>query len=122
VAEIAEAAKRPLEQVSEVHTGLGQRLGLARLGQQIDALPSASHWMNLAKAALGDDLAGLQRLITQRVVSEDEGDAAAMLAAWEQRNRGTLERAQVLLGELADTKAVDLAMLSVALRELRNLA
>jgi glutamate dehydrogenase len=45
-----------------------------------------------------------------------------MLAAWERRNTTALERAQRLLAELADTKALDLAMLSVALRELRNLA
>ena len=41
---------------------------------------------------------------------------------WEQRNQASMERAQRLLAELGDAKAVDLAMLSVALRELRNLA
>ena len=45
-----------------------------------------------------------------------------MLAAWEARNAAALERAQRLLAELADAKGADLAMLSVALRELRNLA
>ena len=47
---------------------------------------------------------------------------AAQLAAWEQRNRDALERSQRLLAELGDAKGVDLAMVSVALRELRNLA
>jgi glutamate dehydrogenase len=45
-----------------------------------------------------------------------------MLAAWESANAVALERAQRVLLELADTKNADLAMLSVALRELRNLA
>ena len=40
----------------------------------------------------------------------------------QQRNHDAMERAQRLLTELGDAKAVDLAMLSVALRELRNLA
>jgi glutamate dehydrogenase len=44
------------------------------------------------------------------------------MAAWEARNASGLERAQRLLAELGETKGADLAMLSVALRELRNLA
>ena len=122
IAEIADATQRPLAEVSEVHAGLGQRLGLSRLRQQIDALPFDSYWQTQAKAALGDDLAGLQRAIAHDVVSHGQGAAAQMLAAWEQRNLPALERANRLLAELADAKGVDLAMVSVALRELRNLA
>ena len=133
IAEIAETTQRPLTEVSEVHAGLSERLGLVRLRQQIDTLAAASHWQTLAKVALGDDLADLQRAIALDVVVHGgaeggeggevgEGGAAAKLAAWEQRNRDALERSQRLLAELADAKSVDLAMVSVALRELRNLA
>jgi glutamate dehydrogenase len=122
IAEIADATQRPLAEVSEVHAGLGQRLGLASLRRQIDTLPADSYWQTQAKLALGDDLAGLQRSIAHDVVSPGQGDAAQMLAAWEQRNAHALERAQRLLAELGDAKSVDLAMVSVALRELRNLA
>jgi glutamate dehydrogenase len=121
VAEIADAVQRSLPDVGEVFTGIGTRLGLAKLRAQIDALPADSHWQGLAKAALGDDLAGLQRAITQDAMARAPGSAAASLAAWEQRNAQPLERAQRLLAELADAKSADLAMLSVALRELRNL-
>ena len=103
-------------------SGIGARLGLARLRGQIEALPSGSHWQNLAKASLGDDLAGLQRAITQDAMSGGTGSAPELLAAWEARNAIPLERAGRLLAELADAKSPDLAMLSVALRELRNLA
>ena len=122
IAEVAEAAKRDVAEVGEVHVGVAARLGLARLRQQIEALPASSHWQSLAKAALGDDLAGLQRAITQEVLGCGPGAAASMLAAWEEANAVALERAQRVLAELADTKGADLAMLSVALRELRNLA
>jgi glutamate dehydrogenase len=122
VAEVSEAARRSVAEVAEVHAGVGGRLGLARLRRQIDALPADSHWQALAKAALGDDLAGLQRSITQEVLGSADGAAGAMLAAWEAGNAIGLERAQRLLSELGDGKALDLAMLSVALRELRNLA
>ena len=122
IAEIADATQRPIDEAIDVHAGLGQRLGLARLHQQIDALASDSYWQTLAKGALGDDLTGLQRAIALDVLGQGHGGAAQMLADWERRNHDAMERAQRLLTELGDAKGVDLAMLSVALRELRNLA
>jgi glutamate dehydrogenase len=122
IAEVAELTRHDVTDVGEVHVGVANRLALGRLRQQIDALPAASHWQSLAKNALGDDLAGLQRSITQEVLAAGEGGSAQRLAAWEAANADALERAQRVLVELADMKNPDLAMLSVALRELRNLA
>jgi len=122
ITEIAEAVARDVGHVADVHVGVGTRLGLAKLRQQIDALPADSYWQSLAKVALGDDLAGLQRAIAQGVFSAADGDPTQLMAAWEARNTAGLERAQRLLAELGETKGADLAMLSVALRELRNLA
>ena len=148
VAEVADAVRRDVAEVAEAHVGVGERLGLARLRQQIDGLAVGSYWHGRAKAALGDDLAGLQRTITQAVLgaprsgpaarpaplggsskaaephlleSDGAGGAAQLIAAWEERNAVPLERAQRMLAELGDAKGADLAMLSVALRELRNL-
>jgi len=45
-----------------------------------------------------------------------------VLDRWEAGNRQALARAQRLLAELQETPGTDLAMLSVALRELRALA
>ena len=122
VAEIAEATRRELDEVAEVHAGIGSRLGMGKLRQQINALPAESYWQSLAKVALGSDLADLQRSIANDVVSQGQGGAAVMLEAWAARNGTALDRAQRLLVELGDAKSTDLAMLSVALRELRNLA
>jgi glutamate dehydrogenase len=122
IAEVAEAVQRDVAEVGEVHVAVAARLGLARVRHQIDGLPSESYWQSLAKAALGDDLAQLQRAITQAVFKAGTGNAGQMLAEWESLNVFALERAQRLLAELGDTPTADLAMLSVALRELRNLA
>ncbi|MBT9457319.1 MAG: NAD-glutamate dehydrogenase [Burkholderiaceae bacterium] len=122
IAEVAESTRRDVGEVCDVHTGIATRLGLSRLRQQIDSLPTGSYWQSLAKSALGDDLASLQRAITQEVLTGDAGSPVQMLAAWEGRNTIALERAQRLLAEYEDAKSADLAMLSVALRELRNLA
>ncbi|MEO5698406.1 MAG: NAD-glutamate dehydrogenase domain-containing protein, partial [Burkholderiaceae bacterium] len=121
VAEVASATQREVGQVAEVQVALGDVLPLASLRQQIAALPTASYWQSLARMALGDDLADLQRLIADAVVRPGAGSGAQMLAAWETRNRVKLDRAQRLLSELAESQDADLAMLSVALRELRNL-
>ncbi len=74
------AARRSVAEVAEVHAGVGARLGLARLRGQIDALPADSHWQALAKDALGDDLARLQRSITQRGAGRERG--AGRPACW----------------------------------------
>ena len=44
------------------------------------------------------------------------------IAAWKARNAALHERFRQILGELRAADSPDLAMLSVALRELRNLA
>ncbi len=122
IAEIAETTKLPLREVAELHDTLGSRLGLQRLLQQIEALPSGSYWENLAKIALGDDLSALLRFITLEVLNKAKGGVVEMLQAWEEENRAEIEGAGRLVAELADAKTADLAMLSVAMRKLRNLA
>ncbi len=121
IAEVAEAAHCELEAASEVHFAIGERLGLEKLRQQIELLPAESHWASLAKVALADDLADLQRSITLDAVRGDAGPAQDRLAAWEASQRTALARARRLIGELADASSPELAMLSVALRELRKL-
>jgi glutamate dehydrogenase len=89
----------------------------------IVALPGQAHWQMLAKGAMLDDLSGLQRTITGEVIVGG-GDITApdgLIAAWQDRNRRGIERAAQLLGELRNSAPIDAAMLSVALRELRNL-
>ena len=83
---------------------------------QVAALPADGYWQGMAKTALNDDLAGLQRQIT--------GDAlkAGGAAEWERSQSSAIGRARRMLAELADSRQADLAMLSVALRELRSLA
>jgi glutamate dehydrogenase len=121
IAEIADAGKLPLELTAQVHGGVGARLGLDAMRQQIEMLPAESYWQNLAKLALADDLTDLQRSIAQEALVRQAGSAGEVLNAWEQGNRQARERAQRLLAELREQPVGDLAMLSVALRELRNL-
>jgi glutamate dehydrogenase len=54
-------------------------------------------------------------------VGRQAGASGDRLSAWEARNPMAFARARRLVAELADAPGSDLAMLSVALRELRNL-
>ncbi|MGB2816238.1 MAG: NAD-glutamate dehydrogenase [Burkholderiaceae bacterium] len=116
ISEIADAAQRPLPDVAAGYFAVGELLGLARLRDQVAKLPADGYWQGMAKTALNDDLAGLQRQITADALK------AGGTVEWERSQSGAIGRARKMLAELADSRHADLAMLSVALRELRSLA
>jgi glutamate dehydrogenase len=123
IIEVADAAKRTPEAVAELYFELSTRLGLPWLREKIAALPAEAHWRMLAKGAMLDDLSSMQRTITGEALgaAADRQDAAKLVTAWEERNRRGIERTSQLMTELRAATPVDAAMLSVALRELRNL-
>jgi glutamate dehydrogenase len=122
IAEITEAAGSKLDVTADVHFGVGERLGLETLRQQIELLPADTHWQSLAKVALADDLADLHRSIALDAAKRGIGTTAdKQLEDWQKRNPMAFARARRLVGELGELTAPDLAMFSVALRELRNL-
>jgi glutamate dehydrogenase len=123
ITEIAQAAQRPVPVVAGVYFSLAGRLGLGWLRERIGALPADSHWQVLAKGAMRDELAQLQRSVAVNALACDAGDAApAIIDVWAGRNAVPLGRAERMLAELRALPSLDLAMLSVALRELRALA
>jgi len=124
IVEVAGATKRPVELVAEIYFELSTRLGLPWLRETIAGLPGGAHWQILARTAMDDDLSAVQRAIAGEVLT-GAGDISSrdeLLAAWQERNRRSADRAGRLIGELRAAPAADASMLSVALRELRNLA
>ena len=124
IVEIATETKRSVENVAGVYFGVGGRLDLSWLRKQIGGLPVDSHWQTLAKAALRDDVSGLQRELTSRVLklSPKVKEPDALIKEWEAHNKSVLGRSHQVLADLQSAGNLDLSMLSVALRELRNLA
>ena len=124
VAEVAATAGQPVQHVAAVYFDIGNRLGLPWLREKIAALRGDQHWHMLARGAMQDDLANLQRAITGIVVGQGAAGEApgALVAAWQQANARALERAAQLFAELRAVPSPDSAMLSVTLRELRALA
>ena len=123
IVEVGEATGRPVELVANIYFSVSTRLGVPWLRGKIAELPEEQHWRRLAKGAMLDDLSALQRTVTTEVLvgASSIDDADALIAAWQERNRRAIERETQLLNELRAAPALDPAMLSVALRELRTL-
>jgi glutamate dehydrogenase len=115
IVEVADSFKLDVERVARVHFTLSGELGFPWLRESIGMLPADDHWQTLAKAALRDDLSGMLRALTADALR------SADVSSWKQRNAVPHERFRQVLADLRAAGSPDLAMLSVAMRELRNL-
>ena len=125
IGRIAARTGLAVEAAARLYFGVGARFGLGwlRIAADRAGMIGGSHWQKLAIAAVIDDLYGLQRELSVRIGEaggrEDMRDA---IAAWIDGHRQAVDRADLLLGELRNLANVDLAVLTVANRELRGLA
>jgi glutamate dehydrogenase len=123
IVDVAHAVSRDIEPVARLHFALAGELEFPWMRARIGALPAETHWHTLAKAALRDDLASMLRALAAEALRADGAtDPASQIAAWKARNAVLYERVRQVLGELRAAETPDLAMLSVAMRELRNLS
>ena len=122
--EVAAQLQRPVELVARVYFALGGLLNLHWLGERVEALKADTHWQGLARTALRDDLSNQARSLAAQVLRErpDLNESELLVAAWRTRLAFQFERYQQLSAEIRTAPAADIAMLSVALRELRSLA
>ena len=120
VVRLAAQADAPVVDVGRVYSTVGDRFGLDWLRSSANRIPSDNQWHRLALGAIIDDLWGLQSDITSRVLAR-EGHGTDSVAGWSGRRGDTVERLDGLLGELRVLPQLDLAMLAVMNRELRNL-
>ncbi len=124
VTEVATAQKKPIEAVAALYFGLVGELGLRWFAEKINLLPTDTPWQALARNALRDDLSAQQRALTSAVaaLSPEASEPAAMLAAWRERYASAIARLKAMIEELKHGGSLDLAVLSVLLRELRAMA
>ena len=124
VVDIAARTGEPVGAVGAVYFTLGDRVELHWLREHVEALPRHDRWQTLARAALRDDLYGLQAEFTAEVLRGVPGgtEAQERIEAWMEGNRAAIERSLQVLRDVNASGAFDLSTLSVALRELRNLA
>jgi glutamate dehydrogenase len=121
--DIAAASGLEVTSVAETYYGLGERLELQWLRDRIVSLPRDTRWASMARAALRDDVYTEQAGLTAEVVrSGANGQPARELVEhWLAQNASAVERSRQVLADIRSGGALDLARLSVAVRELRNL-
>jgi glutamate dehydrogenase len=121
IVEVANACKRPVDDVMAIYFGLGSRLDLNWLRDRIIELPRANRWQALARAALRDDLYSLHRELTQEVLDAGRETGEAAVDEWISMHRVAVERGTAILSDIKASRTYDMTTLPVALREVRNL-
>jgi glutamate dehydrogenase len=121
IVRIDEATKVDVVEMGRLYYDTGERLGLDALRGATRAMPVSTSWQSLAAAAMLDDFYALQRDIVQRVLIESDGKGNHRLEAWMTRRQEAVGRMQEMIVEIGRSGPADLAMLTVASRQLRAL-
>jgi len=121
IVEAADATGLGFDDVARVYFAIDERLDLHALRGLIAALPREERWDALARRALWEDLMSEHRALTVSVLRSSDGPVAGRLPAWTLQNAAAVERCVQVLADVRAGGAADLATLSVAVRELRNL-
>ncbi|MCH7888863.1 MAG: NAD-glutamate dehydrogenase [Proteobacteria bacterium] len=124
--DIAQAARRrklAVEEVGRVYFQVGERLGLDWLRASAGGFAAESHWQRQAVTAIVDELYSQQRDLAAAVLEANgAGPPGGAVDNWIAAHRSAVERNERLLADLRKTGAIDLAMLTVANRQIRALA
>jgi len=127
VAELAEqqigvdAVHSPAE-TAELYYALSAHLDIDSMLTEISKLERGNRWHALARLSLRDDVYGSLRAITLDALrhSDPGSSGDAKIAQWEKTNSSRLQRTRVALDEITKSGRLDLAMLSVAARQIRS--
>jgi len=108
-----------VEETARVYFGVGARFGLDKLRDWAGALTTDTPWQKTAVASLIDDLFNYQSVLASRVIAEANGGEP--VETWLARRQRFVDRVDQTMTDVNAAPAVDLAMLTVASRQLRTL-
>jgi len=121
ILDVAQQTSASVDVATRTYFAVGETLDLHWLRTQVNALPRETHWQNMARSALRDDMGELHRELTQDVLTkmaaEDSPDS--LVDAWISRNEKAVERCRQAIAEIHTGASPDFTMLSVAMRDLR---
>ncbi len=124
--DIVEASRRrklAVADVGGVYFQVGERLGLDWLRASARGFAAESHWQRQAATAIVDELFGQQRALAAAVLEANgAGPPGGAVDNWIAANSAAVDRNDRLLADLRKEGSVDLAMLTVANRQIRALA
>jgi glutamate dehydrogenase len=115
VTQVANQCGTKVAATAQTWYGLYARFQGDWLNQAIANLPSQDPWQRKARASLKQEFEVSLAQLTQAVMSNQKGQT------WEQRNQDLIQRCLSLFSELQSNANINLAMLSVAVREIAKL-
>ncbi|MFT6914619.1 MAG: glutamate dehydrogenase [Motiliproteus sp.] len=123
VIRVAQQQQQPAVLAAQAYYALDALLQLPWLRQQVSQLPETDLWQRKARAALANELDKLLAAATGRLLADTQADAEleVRLQQWQRLNEITLNRCQKTLLEIRSATELNLAMLSVAVREISSL-
>ena len=108
-----------VENAAQVYFTLGARFGLDKLRTAGSSIAAETPWQKQAVAAVVDDLFNYQSILAARVIAEANGSEP--VEGWLAKRARIVERVDQTMTELRNAQTIDLAMLTVASRQLRAL-
>ena len=123
VVRIARESGVPVLDTGRVYFELGARLGIDWVRHASKAVMPETEWEKLAIDAIVDDSYRHQSALTNRVLDVAGGGKLGpkVIETWIGSRNGAVERTCQLLDDLRSDETIDLAMLSVANGQFRNL-
>jgi glutamate dehydrogenase len=117
IVDLSETTGRRVGELSSVQWELFDALDLMWLWEGIGSLPRSDRWQTQARSALRDDLLSALAELTEACVM-----SGGSVEEWMSINARPVSRVGTMLTEIRRAEGYDLTTLSVALRQLRNLA
>jgi glutamate dehydrogenase len=126
IARLARAGNADLDFVAGAFFATGRLLGIDRLRLVAEKMRPGEHWDRLAVRRIADDLLNFQRTLTARAIAGSEAlkgrtEGAKAVSAWGEANAPAIEKLTTLLDELERLGAYNVARLTLAASQIRDL-
>jgi glutamate dehydrogenase len=121
---LAETVKQPVPAAAKVYFLTGERFGMGAMRGRTESMARASHWERLAVSAAVEELYAHQTNLAQRVMTAAKAKklaGAKAVEAWVDANKVNVDRYDAVYGEIRSTDGLNLAMLTVANRQLSSM-
>ena len=122
--DVSQSVSESLETMISTYYLIGDALRLDWLGELISGVTPTNSWESRLRASAIDDLAWRQRVLAKKLLEETRSQKglSKRVDAWFQSNAFAISRTKSVFSRLRAEKTPDLAMITVALRELKRLA
>jgi glutamate dehydrogenase len=121
---LAETVKQPVPAAAKIYFLTGERFGMGAMRARTETMSRASHWERLAVSAAVEELYAHQTNLAQRVMTAAKAKklgGTKAVEAWVEANKANVERYDAVYGEIRSTDGLNLAMLTVANRQLSSM-